>query len=315
MLTWACPARGSSSPSARTPGKPPSRSRTARAISRAASTSAPTRLTLNAISGGRAPTITPPAAGSRRSGPKSGASSPASIRRCSSSGPAAPVERGAASRGELPVEKDREAQLLADAARERERRRAGALGVLGAQRHDRDDVRDADPRMRAVVAAQVDPPARAGDRGQQRLDELLLVTDEREHRAVVIRVGVNVEHVGMLRQRRADRSEHACVSPLREVRDGFQRQLHGRSLRSGREHPRALLAHLRRHEAEPHAEVERLAAHADARAPPRATRTPRARRRARARPCARPAANQSSVAVTVNAAPIACANRFAGPGE
>ena len=45
----------------------------------------PRRLTLKAISGRRAPTITPPAAGSSRAGPKSGTSSPASSRRCSSS--------------------------------------------------------------------------------------------------------------------------------------------------------------------------------------------------------------------------------------
>ena len=46
------------------------------------------RLTLNAISGRRAPTSTPPARRRRsRAGPKSASSSPASIRRCSSSGP------------------------------------------------------------------------------------------------------------------------------------------------------------------------------------------------------------------------------------
>src|ERR1043166_7695751 len=55
MLTCTSPALGKSSPSARTPGKPPSRSRTADATSRAAS-SDPSKLTLNAISGRRAPT-------------------------------------------------------------------------------------------------------------------------------------------------------------------------------------------------------------------------------------------------------------------
>ena len=86
-LTWTCPACGRRSPSARTPGKPPSRSRTARATSRAASRSSPSRSTLKAISGARAPTSTPPARSSSRAGPKSGASSPASRRRCSSAGP------------------------------------------------------------------------------------------------------------------------------------------------------------------------------------------------------------------------------------
>ena len=67
MLTCTSPALGSSSPSARTPGKPPPRSRTTAAISRAAS-SVPRRLTLNATSGRLAPTRTHPAAGSSLAG-------------------------------------------------------------------------------------------------------------------------------------------------------------------------------------------------------------------------------------------------------
>ena len=86
--TCTSPRRGSSSPSARTPGKPPPRSRTTAAISRAAS-SGPRRFTLNAISGLRAPTRTAPADGIERAGPKSGASSPAST------GAAAPRHRPA----------------------------------------------------------------------------------------------------------------------------------------------------------------------------------------------------------------------------
>ena len=81
MLTCTSPAFGRSSPSARTPGKPPSRSRTRAAISRAVSTVAPRRLTLKAMSGRRTPMRTPPAVGCRVAGPRSGASSPESIRR------------------------------------------------------------------------------------------------------------------------------------------------------------------------------------------------------------------------------------------
>ena len=87
--TWTRPAVGRSSPSARTPGKPPPRSRTTPAISRATS-SEPRRFTLNAISGCRAPRMTPPADSCSRTGPKSGASSPASTRAWS---PAAPPRR------------------------------------------------------------------------------------------------------------------------------------------------------------------------------------------------------------------------------
>src|SRR6266540_1310864 len=87
MLTWTRPTLGNASPSARTPGKPPPLSRTTTAIARAISTSSVSRLTLNAIRGRRAPTMTPPAPSSSRGGPKSGRTSPASMRRCSSAGP------------------------------------------------------------------------------------------------------------------------------------------------------------------------------------------------------------------------------------
>ena len=86
MDTWTRPAPGRSSPSARTPVKPPPVSRTTPAISRAAS-SGPRRFTLKAMSGRRAPTITPPADGSSRDGPKSGTSSALSNLRCSWSVP------------------------------------------------------------------------------------------------------------------------------------------------------------------------------------------------------------------------------------
>ena len=66
MLTWTRPARGRSSLSARTPGNPPSRSRIRAAISRAAATSSERRLTLNATSGRRTPTSTPPVSWMKR---------------------------------------------------------------------------------------------------------------------------------------------------------------------------------------------------------------------------------------------------------
>ena len=91
-------------------------------------------------------------------------------------------------------------------------------------RDDRDDVRGADPRVRADVQAQVDPVPRAHDSGEQRVDELLVAADEREDRAVVVLVDVHVEQVGVRGQRGADRSERRAVAPLREVRDGFERK-------------------------------------------------------------------------------------------
>ena len=46
---------------------------------------------------------------------------------------------------------------LADASTDRRGSGAGPLKVVGPQRHDRDDVRCADARMRAVVLPQIDP--------------------------------------------------------------------------------------------------------------------------------------------------------------
>ncbi len=87
MLTCTIPRLGSARPSARTPGKPPPRSRTTAAIARATSTSSVARFTLNATSGRRAPTSTAPAARIEPCRPEVGGSSPASMRRCNSAGP------------------------------------------------------------------------------------------------------------------------------------------------------------------------------------------------------------------------------------
>src|SRR6185437_3906826 len=70
--TWARPVPASRRPRACTPGRPPSRSRTAAAIARATSTSSVRRSTLNATSGGRTPSRTAPALGCSRAGPYSG---------------------------------------------------------------------------------------------------------------------------------------------------------------------------------------------------------------------------------------------------
>ena len=72
-------------------------------------------------------------------------------------------------------------------------RGARPLEVAGLERHDRDDVGGADPRVGTVVQAQVDPLDRRRDPCEQRVGQLLLAPDEREDRAVVVDVGVDVE--------------------------------------------------------------------------------------------------------------------------
>ena len=113
--------RGSSRPSACTPCMPPLDSRIAAAIACASARSPVSSSMLNAIRSGRAPIRTPPARGSSRDGPNAGRSSPASIRRCSSAGPAAAEERRPP-----PVRRSRRRGTRAGRARRRPAARARA---------------------------------------------------------------------------------------------------------------------------------------------------------------------------------------------
>jgi hypothetical protein len=84
--TWARPLE-SSKPIARTPAGPPPASRSPAATARATSTSPLSSSTLKAASGGRAVTRVAPPVRCGSSGPKSGRSSPDSIRSHSSGRP------------------------------------------------------------------------------------------------------------------------------------------------------------------------------------------------------------------------------------
>ena len=223
MLTWTSPARGRSKPSARTPGKPPPRSRTIAAIARATSTSSVRRLTLNATSGRRAPTSTAPAAGSSRGGPKSGASSPASIRAWSSSGP--PRRKNAGPRSGTAVEEHRQARArrrgppTSRAAACARSMSSGAIGTSGTT--SAAPMRGCAPscRRRSIRSRAHPTPA------TQPVDQLRLRADEREDGAVVVRVGVDVQQPGArARQSRADRVDRPAVASFGEVRHRLERQ-------------------------------------------------------------------------------------------
>ena len=81
------------------------------------------------------------------------------------------------------------------------------------------------------MLTQVDPLTRNGNRGEQRGDELVLHADQREHRAVVIRVAVDVEQARVRNDRGSDRVDRPAVAPFREVRHGFE-PAHARTLGS-----------------------------------------------------------------------------------
>ena len=158
-------ARARARPGSRRPSRA-RRRRPARAASRS-----PRRLTLKAISGRRAPTITPPGAlveprraevrcelarvdpplqllwppRRKKAGPRPGASSPY---RNTGSPSSSPIRRASTSAVSL-----------------------RPFHVLRLDRHDRDDVGGADPRMGAFVPAQVDRSRAQRDPRKQRLDQ------------------------------------------------------------------------------------------------------------------------------------------------
>src|SRR4029453_1038932 len=105
---------------------------------------------------------------------------------------AAPEERGPAARGELAVQEDREAELVADPPGQLLCGVPRAGHVIRGDRHDGNDVGGAGGRISSFVTAQVDPLPGARDRGEQRVHEVALLADEREDRTVVIDVGMGV---------------------------------------------------------------------------------------------------------------------------
>src|SRR4029079_8956102 len=129
----------------------------------------------------------------------------------------APEERGlAAILRQASVEEDRETEIVARPLSEREGHFARGRLVLGAQRYERDDVRGADPRVRSLVPAKVDPLRSRRDPGSKRLDEVVSRSDEREDGPAVIPVAVDVEQPPRLRERMLERGDRLGVSPFRE---------------------------------------------------------------------------------------------------
>ena len=127
--------------------------------------------------------------------------------------PAAAVERRLPTRADVPVEKDRQPELLPDSPRDRPRDGRRPPEVLGRERDDRNDVRGTDSGVDAPVSTQVDPPSRLVDPGDEPVLEGALVADERDDRAVVVGIDVNVENPpACARECRRDRVEGGASS-------------------------------------------------------------------------------------------------------
>jgi len=74
------------------------------------------------------------------------------------------------------------------------------------------------------MAPQVDAVDRDANTGEQRLDERVVVTDQREHRSVVVRICVHIEQSRRRAERIAQRSDRRPVSALAEVRHRLEWQ-------------------------------------------------------------------------------------------
>ena len=158
--------------------------------------------TLKATSGGRAATSVAPAVGCGRGRAVVGRQPVERAR---------PPQRGSrAPARERAIEIDRQAEVGAEAMAEQQRlgARRPALGV-GAV-HDRGDVERPHARVHARVRAQVDPLDRDPRALRERAVQLARLAREREDGAVVIGVGVDVEHARAAGcERRADGLEDA----------------------------------------------------------------------------------------------------------
>ena len=116
-------------------------------------------------------------------------------------------ERGPTPVTTLAVEEHGQADLITNAPSENERHLRREHHLADPERHDRNDVRSPDTRVNPVVRAQIDQLCGARDPGEQRLDQIALVGDDREDGAVMIGVGVDVEDAPALSERPADRSD------------------------------------------------------------------------------------------------------------
>jgi hypothetical protein len=166
--------------------------------------------------------------------------------------------------GELPVQEHRHVELLGEAVGEHERERARDTPVGRVGVHDRGDVQRADVRVLTGVlggaVGAVDTAVGAGHHvdaldcharaAQERVGKRGRGPGEREHRAMVVGVGVDVQQadgarapgqscharlarrharlarrpIGLAGERRADRRDGVRVAPLRDVRDGQKRR-------------------------------------------------------------------------------------------
>ena len=189
--TCTMPRDASGRPSARTPGIPPSDSRTARAIACATSTRSVARLTLKASSGARTPSMTAPPLGCGFAGgvgkQRAAGHAPGEGREA-----ATPELVRPPTSTRVGVQEDRKAER-GEPVREADEP-LGMLVQRVVERHDGHDVEGADVRVDAVVPPHVDAVERDRRSRDQPVPQTACGPAGGEHRAVVVGVDMDVQH-------------------------------------------------------------------------------------------------------------------------
>jgi SAM-dependent methyltransferase len=149
---------------------------------------------------------------------------------------ALPKERRAHAGRQLPIEEDGQLELCADPVSKRERDAIRRVELLGPDGNDGHDVGCTHARMHALVLTEVHAVACARDRRHERVDEGALPARDRKDGAVVVGIGVDIEHVRLLRQRLTNGRDRLSGATFGEVRDGLERTSHAAYSRSVKEY-------------------------------------------------------------------------------
>ena len=124
------------------------------------------------------------------------------------------------------VQKRRDSELASDPLGQRPSQRHAVVHRDVAHRDEGDDVGGAHTRMLARVSREVDPLSGDGDGAKGRGDRGIGRGDEREDRAMVRGVGLDVEKVdaGDAGERSAERVQRRLIAAFREVRHTFDQR-------------------------------------------------------------------------------------------
>ena len=103
-------------------------------------------------------------------------------------------------------------------------------GIVGGEPHERDDVGNSNPRVDADVGRQINPLDCNRDRVGESVHQPSRQPHTGEHRTVVIRVGMDVEHPSRPLDRCGDRLDGVAVGTHGKVRYSFDQTIHRRKV-------------------------------------------------------------------------------------